>query len=70
MKWQAGKVWFARTTPRQRLLAVELLILLLGLFFLMECSPAAKASRNPRASKQFAEALERAGIQTQSGPSK
>ena len=69
MNLRAAKEWLARTKPRQRLLAAELLILLLGLFLLVECSPAAKASRNARASKRFGEALERAGISTQGGPS-
>jgi hypothetical protein len=62
--------YLARTTPRQRLLAVELLILLLGIILLLEYSPAAKASRNARASERFGEALLRMGIETQSGPSK
>lgn len=59
-----------RTTPRQRLLAAELLVLLLGIVLLLECSPAAKASRNARASARFGEALLQMGIETQAGPSK
>ena len=59
-----------RTTPRQRLLAAELLILFLGILLLLECSPAAKASRHARASERFGEALMRMGIETQAGPNK
>jgi hypothetical protein len=62
--------YLARTTPRQRLLAVELLILLLGIVLLLEFSPATKASRNARASEHFGEALLRMGIETQASPSK
>jgi hypothetical protein len=62
--------YLARTTPRQRLLALELLILLLGIVLLLKCSPAAKASRNARTSARFGEALLQMGIPTQAGPSK
>lgn len=62
--------YLARTTPRQRLLAAELLILLIGIVLLLECSPAAKAYRNTRASEHFGEALLRMGIETQAGPSR
>lgn len=62
--------YLARTTPRQRLLAAELMILLLGIILLLECSPSAKTSRNARTSERFGEALLRMGIETQAGPSK
>jgi len=62
--------WLARTTYRQRLLATELLILVTALLLLLRYSPAAKTSRNARASEQFGSALERAGIPTQPGPSR
>lgn len=62
--------YLARTTSRQRLLAAELLILFLGIILLLECSPAAKTSRNARASERFGEALLRMGIETQTGPSR
>jgi hypothetical protein len=62
--------YLARTTPRERLLAAELLILFLGIILLLEYSPAAKASRNARTSERFGEALQRMGIETQAEPSK
>jgi hypothetical protein len=62
--------YIARTTPRQRLLAAELIILFLGIILLLEYSPAAKASRNARTSERFGEALLRMGIETQAGPSR
>ncbi len=59
-----------RLVLRDRLLAAELVLLVLAILFLLQCSPAATASRNARASQQFGEALQRLGIETQAGPSK
>jgi len=59
-----------RTTPRQRLsVSAAAALLILG-FIVHWHSPASRAARNIRASQEFGEALQRAGIQTQPGPSR
>jgi len=59
------------TTLRMRVIAgIILLVVLGGLFYVQLTSPVQIQKRNTHASLQFGEALERAGIGSQSGPSK